>query len=156
VGDFDSIRPDVLEYYKNNFVKILYRNDCDTTDLEKSLYVSLEKISDICANNINEEKYYSIIILGASGGRVDHSYAIYSQVYKYINVYNFGLGQTDIFLMSKSSISVYLKSGDNKIVSSVNIQNRDYGYSIVSLLGEAKINVNEVEEGVSLRSFLFI
>ncbi len=131
-------------------VKLLYSNNCDTTDLEKILYVSLEKISDTCVNNSSDEKNYAIIILGAIGRRVHHFYATYSQVFKYINVYNFELGQTDIFLMSKSSVSVYLKPGDNKIISSENIQNKDFGYSIMSLLGEAKIKVHEVEDSVSL------
>jgi thiamine pyrophosphokinase len=154
VGDFDSIRQDVQEYYKDNNVKLLLRNNCDTTDLEKSLYVSLEKISDISANNLSDEKSYAIIILGSSGGRVDHSYATYSQVFKYINVYNFELKQTDIFLMSKSSVSVFLTQGDNKIISSRSIQNKEYGYSILSLLGEARISVHEVEDNVSMGNII--
>ncbi len=113
----------------------------------------MEKISDICANNTADEKYYAIIILGASGGRVDHSYATYSQVFKYINVYSYELGQTDIFLMSKSSVSVYLKPGDNKIISSTNLMNKEYGYSIVSLFGEAKISVKEIEENNSIGKY---
>jgi thiamine pyrophosphokinase len=111
------------------------------------LYVSLEKIAEFSCNNNEDSKTYAIIILGASGGRIDHTFAAYSQVYKYINNYQYELGQIEIFLMSKSSVSVYLKNGLNRIISSTTFQNKENGYSIIPLFGETNVTINEVEDG---------
>jgi thiamine pyrophosphokinase len=152
VGDFDSIRPQVQEYYNNKNVKLLYRIDQETTDLEKSLYVALEKIGELSCNN-EDNKKYAIIILGASGGRIDHTFAAFSQVYKYINNYQYELGQIEIFLMSKSSVSVYLKNGLNKINSCTNCQNKENGYSVIPLFGEVNVSINEVEDNNNISIF---
>jgi thiamine pyrophosphokinase len=135
-------------------VKLLYRIDQETTDLEKSLYVSLEKIAEFSSNNTDDNKTYAIVILGASGGRIDHTFAAYSQVYKYINNYQYELGQIEIFLVSKSSVSVYLKNGLNKVISSSKFQNKANGYSVIPLFGEVNVSINEVEDGNTFCKFI--
>jgi thiamine pyrophosphokinase len=146
VGDFDSIRPEVQEHYNGKNVKLLHRIDQETTDLEKCLYVSLEKIGEFSCNINEENKRYAIIILGSAGGRIDHTFAAYSQVYKYINNYQYELGPIEIFLISQSSVSVYLKHGLNKIVSCKNFRNKENGYSIIPLFGEINVAIREIEE----------
>ena len=42
IGDMDSIRPEVKEYYEEKGVKIFYNKDQDTTDLEKCVYYVFE------------------------------------------------------------------------------------------------------------------
>lgn len=140
----------MAEHYKSKNVKLLKRIDQDTTDLEKSLYVSLEKLSEIsCEKDYDGEcirKKYAIIILGASGGRIDHTFSTYSQVYKYLNQYNNELSETDIFMLSKSSFSFYLKPGViNNVITSKTFENREEGYSIIPIFGEGKISIKEDE-----------
>lgn len=126
------------------------RMDQDTTDLEKCLYVSLEKISEITNdgndnfdNHTNETKKFAILVLGSSGGRIDHTFSTYSHVIKYLNTYNYQLSTTDIFLLSRSSCTVYLKPGVNSIKTSKTFENREEGYSVIPLFGEGKISIDE-------------
>ncbi len=147
VGDFDSIRKEVQEYYEQRNVKLLYRYDQDYTDLEKCLYFSLEKLAE---NYKNGTKSNSIIILGSSGGRMDHTFSTYSQVLKYISNYSFEMKQTDIILISKSSLSIYLKPGINKLILPVSMRGDNRDYSVIPLLEEVKVNVHEVEENIRM------
>lgn len=152
VGDFDSIRPEVQEFYKQKGVKLLQRADQDTTDLEKCLYLSLEKISEKASNQdrtyaeeITENKKFSIILLGSSGGRIDHTYSTYSQVWKFLTSYPEELRETEVIMLSKSSCSVYLKPGQNDIIMPSKYDNKEEGYSVIPLFGEGKITVSEQE-----------
>jgi thiamine pyrophosphokinase len=143
IGDFDSIRPEVFEYYKNKNVKELQRLDTDTTDLEKCLYVSLEKISTFETDGEDLRKKYSIIFLGASGGRIDHTFSVFSQVFKYLLKYPDVREKAEFILLSKSSCSVYLKSGLNVILTSNFLENKHQGYSLIPVDGEAYIEVSD-------------
>jgi thiamine pyrophosphokinase len=171
VGDFDSIRSEVQDFFSKKNVKMFMKQDQDTTDLEKCLYVSLEKISEISVetdsdnynynfnkyanlnNNLNDYenlckniKKYSIVILGASGGRIDHTFSAYSQVFKYLNMYSYEFGETEILMMSKSSCSVYLKPGRNIIYLSNTMEKKNQGFSIIPLFGEGRLEIYEDEE----------
>lgn len=42
IGDFDSIRTEVKNYYEQRGVKIFHNKDQDTTDLEKCVYYVFE------------------------------------------------------------------------------------------------------------------
>jgi thiamine pyrophosphokinase len=160
VCDLDSIRPEVQEYFTVRHVKILPRDDQETTDLEKSLYVGLEKIAEVSSNSSNscygDRRSYAILLLGASGGRIEHTFAAYSQVYKYINNYFNEFERVEIFLLSKSSVSVYLKEGMNRIISSQIYQNKDKGYSIIPIFGKVGVLVNEVEEGYTFSKHIML
>lgn len=173
VGDFDSIRSEVQEFYSKKNVKMIMKQDQDTTDLEKCLYVSLEKTSEISVeidsenynyNNYNNKytnlltnqvdiecvnknlKKFSIIILGASGGRIDHTFSAYSQVFKYLNMYSYEFKETEILMLSKSSCSIYLKPGRNIVYLSEAWEKKNQGFSIIPLFGEGKLVLYEDEE----------
>ncbi len=108
------------------------------------MYVSLEKICEIdtCIQS-DQGKKFSIIILGASGGRIDHTFSAYSQVYKYLENYAFQFKEAEIYMLSKSSCSVYLKPGVNKIITSSTWEEKEEGYSIIPINGQANIEVIE-------------
>ena len=169
VGDFDSIRSEVQEFFSKKNVKMFMKQDQDTTDLEKCLYVSLEKISEVSIdnesdnynynykyNNINQDyenvnnckntKKFSIIIVGASGGRIDHTFSAYSQVFKYLNMYNYEFNDTEILMLSKSSCSVYLKPGRNIVNLAKTWEKKNQGFSVIPLFGEGKLEIYEDEE----------
>ncbi|KAL8262193.1 hypothetical protein R6Q59_026242 [Mikania micrantha] len=66
-GDMDSIRPDVLNFYRNLGTKIVDNsNDQDTTDLHKCITYVLDFVSD------EEKAKLCILVAGALGGRFDH------------------------------------------------------------------------------------
>lgn len=99
----------------------------------------MEKLA--CIEDPFCSKKSSFIILGSSGGRIDQTISTYHHVYKYLNLYSDQLSDTEIFITSKSSISVFLKKGTNIIDSSEKIQNRAYGYSIIPMYGETNVKV---------------
>ncbi|KAI3760032.1 hypothetical protein L1987_50420 [Smallanthus sonchifolius] len=66
-GDMDSIRPDVLNFYRNLGTQIVNNSDDqDTTDLHKCITYVLDVVSD------DEKSNLCILVAGALGGRFDH------------------------------------------------------------------------------------
>ena len=141
------IRSEVKQFYDVKKVSMVIKKDQDNTDLDKCLYISMERLGaleedDSQLNNFNSKKY-SFIILGSSGGRIDHTFSTYHHVFKYLNSYPEQLSETEIFMISKSSMSVFLKNGVNYIDSSEIIQNKTFGYSIIPIYGEANVKVSD-------------
>ncbi|KAK9067687.1 hypothetical protein SSX86_011798 [Deinandra increscens subsp. villosa] len=66
-GDMDSIRPDVLDFYKKLGTKIVDNSDDqDTTDLHKCITYVLDSVT------VDEKSNLCILVAGALGGRFDH------------------------------------------------------------------------------------
>jgi thiamine pyrophosphokinase len=133
----------VRTFYEKKNVNMVIKKDIENTDLDKCLYISLEKLA-----NVDEEEYvtsnskkFCFIILGSSGGRIDHTLSTYHHVYKYLTYYSEQLSETEVFMISKSSLSVFLKSGGNIIDSSDKIQNKTFGYSIIPIYGESNVKI---------------
>jgi thiamine pyrophosphokinase len=72
IGDFDSIKPATLNYYKNKsqIIKITRQND---TDVEKCIKYALG------------HKLYDIILTGVTGDRLDHTFCNLGIVLKFYN-----------------------------------------------------------------------
>jgi thiamine pyrophosphokinase len=70
IGDLDSIKPDVYDYYydKCEIIKVDRQND---TDVEKCLKFAIKK------------KFDEVILLGATGDRLDHTFCNIGIVLKY-------------------------------------------------------------------------
>lgn len=112
------------------------------------MYVSLEKVSTIETDCEELFKKYSIIFLGASGGRIDHTFSVFSQVFKYLIKYPDVREKAEFILLSINSCSVYLKPGYNKILTSSVLENKHQGYSIIPVDGEAEIEVIEDDSAI--------
>lgn len=126
---------------------MVIKTEIENTDLDKCLYISIEKLAYVTEeSSLSNNKRFCFIILGASGGRLDHTFSTYHHVYKYLTQYSDQLAETEIFMVSKSSISVFLKNGTNIIDSSDKIQNRAFGFSILSLTGEAFVRITHDTE----------
>lgn len=72
LGDFDSIRPDLGEFFKN--AAFLPDPDQHSTDFQKAIRFAVE---ELCAKEI--------AIIGAEGDRVDHLFSTFGAAAKYAN-----------------------------------------------------------------------
>ncbi len=77
IGDFDSIREDVREFYSDKTILKNVKRQSDT-DIEKAIKYAIG------------EKFSSAMLVGASGDRLDHSFCNIGNLLKYkekINLY---------------------------------------------------------------------
>lgn len=72
IGDLDSIKPEIYDYFydKCEIIQIAQQND---TDVEKCLKFAVKK------------KFNDVILLGATGDRLDHSFCNLGIVLKYFD-----------------------------------------------------------------------
>lgn len=72
IGDFDSIKPDALSSFKlkSRLIKLTRQND---TDIEK------------CIKHAYRRKYDRVILVGATGDRLDHSFCNLGVALKYFD-----------------------------------------------------------------------
>jgi hypothetical protein len=69
-------------------------------------------------------------------------------VYKYLENYSYQFKETEVMMLSKSSCSVYLKPGINKIITSSEWEQKSEGYSIIPINGGTDIEVIEDEKSI--------
>ena len=93
IGDFDSINPETLNYFKNKSVLIKIKRQNDT-DVEKCLKTAINK------------NFEEVILLGAAGSRLDHTFCNLGIVLKFFNRIKIQI------VHQKSVLSAY--SGDVK------------------------------------------
>ncbi|KAI0497880.1 hypothetical protein KFK09_021118 [Dendrobium nobile] len=81
IGDMDSIRAEVKDYYSDLGVKILDEShDQDTTDLHKC-------VAFVCdGQHILEKSNLCILVLGALGGRFDHEIGNINVLHRFSNM----------------------------------------------------------------------
>jgi len=113
VGDFDSIKPDVLQYYKEKGVNAFHDKSQDDSDLEKCLKHLIKKIEDegICSRG----KFYRILITGGFGGRMDHTlnniHILHKFAANYVNQENISM-----HLIDNNSIGTCILPGKTKYI----------------------------------------
>lgn len=74
IGDLDSIKPEVLSFYKNKRqIKIIHYKRQNDTDVEKCLKYAIK------------HKFNRAVLLGATGNRLDHSFCNLGILIKYFN-----------------------------------------------------------------------
>ena len=103
IGDLDSIKPNVYEYYRDKceIIKINRQND---TDVEK------------CLKFVIKKKYNEVVLLGATGDRLDHSICNLGIILKYFR-------NIKILVIHKKSLlsaytgNIYLNTIPNEIIS---------------------------------------
>lgn len=100
IGDLDSVRPEVKEFYAGLGTKILENSDDqDTTDFQKSVFYVKDVIASTKTSNVK------LVVLGAFGGRLDHTFAN-------INVL-FMFPEVRIVLLSDESMAFLLPKNFN-------------------------------------------
>ena len=123
IGDFDSIRPEVKDYYEKKGVKIFHNKDQDTTDLEKCVYYVFETSENLTKYDKKDSpknvlmqdncSYTKLIILGAFGGRIDQTLASIHILYKMNSFFKEKCRENEIILMDDYSLMIFLEAGEN-------------------------------------------
>jgi len=102
-GDFDSVRPDILNHFKSLDVSIVHTPDQDETDLTKGL--------QLISENLPSSTVRSVVVFGYNCGRFDQIIACIQSLFKARSF----MASTDIYLVHASSVSFLLEPGKHKI-----------------------------------------
>lgn len=132
VGDFDSIRNDVMKYYQQRNVKVFHVKSQDDTDLEKCLSHVQKKFQD--EKLYNTEKTYRIIITGGFGGRMDHTLNNIHILHKFAEKYA-KQNNVSLHLIDNNSIGTCILPGKTTYIRSKHFE-QDAGCGMFPLLGE--------------------
>ncbi|XP_011407686.1 PREDICTED: thiamin pyrophosphokinase 1-like [Amphimedon queenslandica] len=98
IGDMDSIRPDVKDYYESKKSEIIRKHDQDSTDFSKALtYLSTEKPE--CA---------TVYVLNRMWGRFDQMLGNVHELYK-------AAANQRVYLVTEDSVLMLLNPGTNII-----------------------------------------
>ena len=133
LGDFDSIKPDLLEKVENMNVDLIrYEPNKDKTDFELSL------------DSINEPNEKNIFIIGGEEGQIDHLFSIFSLIINYEFATNVTWLYMDKTIIFRNNVSIFMNEGTKFSIVPIT--------SLESLtISGAKWNLNEenIEAGSS-------
>ncbi|KAI7840907.1 hypothetical protein COHA_005435 [Chlorella ohadii] len=103
-GDLDSIRPEVLDFYRQRGVLVEdLSDDQDTTDLQKSIaYV----VAHAARHELAVERL-TVVALGALGGRLDHTLVSLSTLHSYRDL--------NLILMGEGNLARLVPAGRSLI-----------------------------------------
>jgi len=99
IGDLDSVRPEVMNFYKSKGASAINLPSQDSTDLDKTLNY-LDKMPD-------QDKYTHIMIVGALGGNASQEMANYHSCWAY--------PKRQIALIGELSVAFHLIPGSHII-----------------------------------------
>jgi len=111
IGDLDSARPEVLEYYKSKGSQVVHVESQDNTDLDKVLAFVAEK-DDIAPTR-------KIVIYGAFGGRVDQMFSAIGTLTRLQPT-----TEVEVILMDSWSTMVLLLPGKHAIFPSQTLESK--------------------------------
>ncbi|KAI0232761.1 thiamine pyrophosphokinase 1 [Lamellibrachia satsuma] len=103
-GDFDSVQPKLLQYYKDQGCEVIETPDQDYTDFTKCLTIVIERIKT------HQLKVDSIVAYGDMNGRFDHVMGNIDTLFR-------GCRETDvpIYLIGSEAITFLLTKGSHQI-----------------------------------------
>jgi thiamine pyrophosphokinase len=105
IGDFDSIRPDVKEYYRLRGSSIHEDGDQYATDFGKSMRKALTFRPKTLKHPLD------VVVLASLTGRVDQAVGIFHEMFREARAASF----LQIWLVSDCSLSFLLPPGTNRI-----------------------------------------
>lgn len=83
-GDFDSIKPEIKEFYEKKGVPVIFDADQDSTDLEKCLKQVSE---EVILKGKDPKTEIRVVITGCLGTRMDHTLCNIHYIVKYNRIF---------------------------------------------------------------------
>jgi len=114
-GDFDSVRPEILNHFRTLNVSVVHTPDQDETDLTKGLRLVSDRLATSSVS--------SIVIFGYNCGRFDQIIACIDSLFK---AESFML-PAEIFLVHATSASFLLQPGKHEICVDRRLSNQPCG-----------------------------
>ncbi|KAF2760673.1 thiamine pyrophosphokinase [Pseudovirgaria hyperparasitica] len=137
VGDLDSLRQDVRQFYATKGVQIHEDADQYSTDLAKCMRFAL--------SSPWQSPTEEVILLGSLSGRLDHAIGLLHEMMREA----MRTPELRIWLFSDISISFILKAGVNRILLPQNHICFTPNVGILPLYGPAKISTRGLEWNVT-------
>jgi len=132
IGDFDSIRQDVMKYYKARDVRIIHDHSQDDNDFEKCMRHLQQKFIE--ENRYSPDKQYKILITGSLGGRLDHTLNNIHILHKYAERYR-KYENVTLQMMDNNSLGTCILPGKTIYMRSKEFE-FDAGCGVFPLLGD--------------------
>ncbi|CAH8526536.1 unnamed protein product [Schistosoma margrebowiei] len=115
-GDFDSIQPEVLEFYRSANVAVIETPDQEETDFTKCVRIVINSIEQ---NNVELDV---LVAVQMSGGRFDHEMGLIKTLYETKKLTNIPL-----LLVSECSVTFLLDEGEHTIRASTGYEGQHVG-----------------------------
>jgi thiamine pyrophosphokinase len=115
-GDFDSAKPELLEFYKSKGTEIIHTPDQNYTDFTKCLNIVVERLKT------NEIKVDCIVVHVNFNGRLDHIFSLFNTLYSAVS-----LTDLPVFLLSGSGLGCLLNRGKYKIAVDTGLEGETCG-----------------------------
>lgn len=94
---------------------------------------------------IDYDPDFNLLIFGASGGRIDHTFNIYNLSCKYSEKFK-DLIKAKFYLFGESSLSIILNAKADNIIKCSNWEYKEGGYSLFPLSGIAETKITDLDE----------
>lgn len=134
IGDFDSVNLDVISEFETKGAKVVKDPDQNTTDLQKAIYYLYNNRDE----SHKSEKKKVLIVLGAFGGRMDHTIYALHLLYKFHSEIPELFREFQVYFMDKYSMIKLLLPGINHIIPSENFESKN-GVGVIPLKEKSKI-----------------
>ncbi|CAH8524712.1 unnamed protein product [Schistosoma bovis] len=115
-GDFDSIQPEVLEFYRSANVAVIETPDQEETDFTKCVRVIINSTKQ------NNAELDVLVAVQMSGGRFDHEMGLIKTLYETKKLTNIPL-----LLVSECSVTFLLDEGEHTIHASTGYEAQHVG-----------------------------
>jgi len=124
VGDLDSIRPDVRDWFCERGASIIEDGDQYSTDLYKSVREAYKRAGELAVSASTDSIDHDVVIFGSLAGRVDQGIGVLHELYResrrWFSAQPPLVGAEDGRKNSISPASSEKKNGDSSVLESEN------------------------------------